>query len=151
MGIRRTERAEELEAQLESALATIRRAIATTDPGMLSGPQAMSIAGLLGDIERAAASGLALVSPRVHDTGAYTKGGHGGVAEWLGAVTGTSVGTARERLAAAERASDNASFERALRTGSLSASQLSVVGKTGATAPEAVETLLGLVASGASH
>ena len=111
----------------------------------------MALAEILGEIEKTASSGLALVSPRVIETGVYAKKGHASAPDWLGALTGTSAGAAKGRLAAAERAAAVPELRRALRDGALSAPELTLLANAGAADPEAVRTLLGLVAERASH
>jgi len=138
-------------AELNAALGVIKRVIRRSDPGRTGGNQAMAVVEVLGDIERAAASGVALLTPRVVETGAYATGGHASASDWLGAVTGTSAGAAKGRLAAAERATAVPELRRALRDGALSTPELTLVAKAGEASPEAVGTLLDMVDEGASH
>lgn len=107
--------------------------------------------GLFAQAERAAASGIALFSPRVVETGSFAKAGHGSAADWLGSVSGSSAGVAKGRLAAAERAVGVPALTEALHDAELSSAQLKVMAETAAVGPEAVDTLLGLTEQGASH
>lgn len=132
-------------------MGVIRRVIRRTNPGRASGSEAMAVVEVLGDIERAAASGVALLTPRVVETGVYATGGHASAADWLGAVTGTSAGAAKGRLAAAEKATTVPELRKALHDGVLSAPELTLVAKAGAASPDAVGTLLGMVDEKASH
>ena len=75
---------------------------------------------LLAQAERTAASGIALLTPRVQETGAYAKAGHGTAADWLGSVSGSSLAVAKERLAAAKAASADEALAKALHRGALS-------------------------------
>jgi len=117
----------------------------------MSGDQARAWVGLFADAERAAASGVALLTPVVVETGSYAKEGHGSAADWLGTVSRTSAGVAKGRLVAAERASGDAALTEALHQGELSTAQLKLISETGAAAPGSVDDLLGLAGEGASH
>jgi hypothetical protein len=130
---------------------TIQRFVRTTSPGSLSGDEALSLVALLGDVERAAASGIALLSPVVIETGSYAKAGHASAPDWLGAVSGSSAGAARGRLAAAEQAARSPELSGALHDAHLSADQLKIVAETTAVAPGAPGALLSLVDDGVSN
>ncbi len=136
--------------ELEDALNVVRGVVHEMRPGAMSGAQAMAFARCLGEIEKTASSGLALLSPRVIETGVYSSDGHASAPDWLGALTGTSAGVAKGRLAAAERAAEVPELCEALRDGALSAPELSLVAKAGAAEPGAVPTLLEMVAEMAS-
>ena len=129
----------------------IRDVVRRTEPGRLSGAEAMSWAESFGEIEKMASSGLALVSPRVIETGVYAKEGHASAPDWLGSLTGTSAGASKGRLAAAERAAEVPELRQALRDGALSAPELTLVAKAGAVDPNAIGPLLEMVAERASH
>jgi len=140
-----------LEQALDCTVRTIQRLVRTAAPGSVSGDQARRVVDLFAQAERAAASGIALFSPVVVESGSFAKAGHGSAAEWLGAVSGSSAGAARARLAAAGRAAGDRALTEALHEGDLSAAQLKVVSETAATAPESTGDLLDLVTKGASH
>jgi hypothetical protein len=106
---------------------------------------------LFSEAERAAASGVALFTPRVLETGDYTKDGHGSAADWLGKLSGSSSGAAKGRLAAAARAAQNPLLSEALHDGELSSAQLGLVTATLGEVPGAAGDLLKLVDEGASH
>jgi len=120
-------------------------------PSSISGEQARELADLLAEGERAAASGIALLTPRVVETGSFSKVGHASAPEWLATVSGTSSGVAKGRLAVAEGAAATPTLRQALHEGELSSAQLAVVTKTAAQAPEATADLLDLLHRGASH
>jgi hypothetical protein len=109
------------------------------------------LVALFAEVERAASSGIALFTPVVVETGSYAKTGHGSAAEWLGAVSGSSAGVAKGRLAAAERAVGDPVLAGALHNGALSTAQLKLVSETAAVAPGAAGALLELNNKGASH
>ena len=96
--------APDFEHELEQTVRTLLRLVRGADPAAASGDQARRLVDLFARAERAAASGIALFSPVVVETGSYAKAGHGSAADWLGSVAGTSAGAAKGRLAAAERA-----------------------------------------------
>ena len=100
-------------------------------PSSVSGDQARSIVASFAEIERAAASGVALFTPRVVETGSFAKGGHGSAQDWLGSLSGTSAAKAKGRLAAAERAAADPRLTEALHESELSPDQLGVVVNTG--------------------
>lgn len=139
-----------LHAELERAVRTIQRLVREATPGTASGDQARALVALFAEAERAAASGIALFTPVVIETGSFAKVGHGSAAEWLGAVSGSSAGAARARLAAAERASGDEALTGALHGGDLSSAQLKVMSDTVAVAPGSAETLLQMAEVGAS-
>ena len=136
---------------LDSAVRSMQAVLATTSPGSVSGDEAKALVEQFAKAERAAASGIALFSPRVLQTGAHAKTGHGSAAEWLGSVAGSSAGMAKGRLAAATAAGADAALCKALHEGGLSSSQLQVMGDAEAAAPGSAGTLLELAGAGASH
>jgi hypothetical protein len=100
---------------------------------------------LFGEIERAAASGMALLTPVVITSGSYAKEGYASAPDWLGAVSGSSTGAAKARLSAAERAAASPELADALHQGHLSAAQLKIVTDTIGADPGAPGELLCLV------
>jgi hypothetical protein len=121
--------------ELESTVRVLQRLVHAASPGSVSGDEARVLVGLFADAERAASSGIALFSPVVVETGSFAKAGHGSAADWLGAVSGSSAGAAKERLAAAERAVCVPSLTEALREGDLSTAQLKLMSQTASAAP----------------
>jgi HNH endonuclease len=136
---------------LERGLEFVRGVVRSPIPGGLSGGAARKFVTLFSEVERAAASGVALFAPKVVETGDYTKEGHGSAADWLGSVSGSSSGAAKGRLAAAARAAKDPLLTEALHDGELSAAQLDLMTSTSAEVPEAAGNLLELVEQGASH
>ena len=100
---------------------------------------------------QAAASGIALLTPRVVETGAHAKGGHGSAAAWLGSLSGSSPSVAKDRLASAKRARSDPDLTKALHEGELSPAELKLLGEAEAAAPGSAKTLLDLSEGGASH
>ena len=137
--------------RLASAVREMQAVLGATSPGALSGDEALVLVDLFARAERTAASGIALLSPRVVQTGAHAKVGHYCAADWLGAVSGSSAAVAKDRLAAATTASADAALTEALQGGTLSCAQLSVLGRAEAAAPGSAQTLLELTGAGASH
>ncbi len=136
---------------LGSALGDLQEVLRVAAPGSTSGDEAKTFVDLFAQAERAAASGIALYAPRVVETGAHAKDGHGSAADWLAAVAGSSSGVAKSRLAAATRATGDQALTEALHGGDLSSSQLKLMGETEAAAPGSAKTLLELAEAGASH
>ncbi|HEX3795790.1 MAG TPA: HNH endonuclease signature motif containing protein [Acidimicrobiales bacterium] len=137
--------------QLDEAIDLVERVLGDVEPSAVSGDEALSLVDTLARGERAISSGMARLTPRVIETGSFTKTGHASAPDWLSSIAGTSAGAAKSRLAAAERAAGLPVLVEALRDGELSASELSLVTKAAATGPAAVETLLSMKADGASH
>ena len=96
--------APDFEHELEQTVRTLQRLVRGAAPTTASGDQARRLVDLFAQAERAAASGIALFSPVVVESGSYAKAGHGSAADWLGAVSGSSAAVAKSRLAAAGRA-----------------------------------------------
>ena len=138
-------------AILESAVRSLHAVVRDAFPGSVSGDQARRLVDLFAQGERAAASGIALFTPRVVETGAHAMTGHANAAEWLADVSGSSAAVAKERLTTARRASGDDDLRQALHKGDLSASQLRVLGDSEAAAPGSAGALLELAAAGASH
>jgi hypothetical protein len=120
-------------------------------PGSVSGDQARRIVASFAEIERSAASGVALFTPRVVETGSFAKDGHASPQDWLGSLAGTSAGKAKARLAAAERAAADPQLTEALHGSELSPDQLGVVATMAMEVPEATESLLDLIGQGGSQ
>lgn len=137
--------------ELEAAARTIKTFVRQARPERASGDQARRAVALLADCERAASSGIALLSPVVAQTGAHTKEGDGSADQWLARVTGSSTGAAKERLAAAKKAAATPELTDALHNGDLSAPQINLLGKAAATNPESTSELLDLLAGGSSN
>jgi hypothetical protein len=138
-------------AELSGAVRTIQRLVRNSSPGSVSGEEARCLVDLFAQAERAASSGIALFSPVVVETGSYAKAGHGSAADWLGAISGSSAGVAKSRLAAAGRAAADPTLTGALHGADLSAAQLKLVSETAVVAAGAAGTLLELTGKGASH
>ena len=143
--------APDFEHELEQTVRTLLRLVRGADPAAASGDQARRLVDLFARAERAAASGIALFSPVVVETGSYAKAGHGSAADWLGTVSGSSAAVAKSRLAAAGRAAADPALTGALHAADLSAPQLKLVSETAAVAEGASGTLLDLSGQGASH
>jgi hypothetical protein len=139
------------EAQLDEALANVHQILRQAVPGQFSGDAARAMVGRFADLERTAASGMALFTPIVKTTGSFAKEGYASLADWLGSLSGTSSGVAKGRLASAERAATSAALTEALHAGELSAAQLTLVTKTSAEVKNAAETLLPLARGGATN
>ncbi len=137
--------------EIRVALATLTGFVRSARPRSISGEEAREIVALLAEAERICASGIALFSPRVIETGAFAKEGFASAPDWLGAVSGISASAAKARLIAAERAQELPEVSEALHEGALSSPQLSLVTSAASSAPDAAPALLGLVDGHASH
>ena len=90
-------------------------------------------------------------APRVIETGVYAKAGHASGPDWLAAVSGSSAGAARARLAAAERAALEPDLARPFRDGTLSAPELKVLSDAAVAAPESLPSLVSLATGESSY
>ena len=136
---------------LEDAVRDMHCVVRTLSPSSVSGDVARHMVDLLAQAERIAASGIALLTPRVEETGAHAKAGHGTAADWLGSVSGLSPSAAKERLATAKAARADEALTEALHGGDLSSAQLKVMSDAEKAAPGSARTLLDLAGAGASH
>jgi hypothetical protein len=139
-----------LRTELEQALGTIRRVVRTVRPNAVSGDEARELAELLAEGERVLASGMALLTPRVLETGSYAKTGYASGPDWLAALSGSSAGVAKGRLAAAERAAVVPELTDELREGKLSSPQLKTLTDVATAAPGSLDELLVMVEGGGS-
>jgi hypothetical protein len=121
--------------------------VRSTDPVAISGDEAREIVALLAEMERTCASGIALLTPRVVETGSYAKSGYASAPDWLAACAGSSSATAKARLSAAERAAAIPELAEALHEGTLSSPQLNLVTSAASVDPDAAGTLLETAAS----
>jgi hypothetical protein len=137
--------------ELQRAVRILQELVRSASPRSVSGDEARELVDLFAQAERAASSGMTLYTPVVVETGSYAKVGHGSAADWLGAVSGSSAGAAKGRLAAAERAAVTPQLTEALHEGDLSSDQLKLVTTTAVEAPGATTDLLEMVGQGASH
>ena len=142
---------DELIDTLAGALNCVRRVVGSVHPGAISGEEAREFVDLLAETERVVASGVARLTPRVIETGAYAKAGHASGPDWLAAVSGSSAGVARSRLAAAERAAIEPQLADPLREGRLSTPELKVLSEAAAAAPDSLAELVELAMGESSH
>jgi hypothetical protein len=140
-----------LHLELEHAVRCLQAVVRAAAPHTVSGDEARCLADLFAEAERAASSGLALFAPIVVESGSFAKVGHGSAVDWLAAVSGSSSGVAKGRLAAAKRASTDKGLTEALHEADLSSSQLKLMSDSEAVAPGSAETLRDMVERGASH
>jgi hypothetical protein len=136
--------------RLMSALHTLRDVFGSVEPGAVSGEEALELVTLLGETERAAASGMARLTPRVIETGAFAKAGFSSAQDRLAAVSGTSSSSARSRLSAAEHAARSPELSRPIREGRLSAPEIGVLAQSALEAPEALGDLVDLATGDSS-
>jgi hypothetical protein len=137
--------------EVTGAVRTLRRAVRVVAPGSISGDEAVALVDLLAEAERIVASGVARLTPRVMETGAFAKTGHACGADWLAAASGSSAGAARSRLAAAERAAAEPALARTLRDGQLSAPELKVLSDAALSAPDSLPELVEMAVGESSH
>jgi hypothetical protein len=129
---------------------TLRQLARTVKPLTVSGDDARQMVELLAEAERVAASVIALLTPRVIETGSYAKTGHASGPDWLASFSGSSAGVARSRLAAAERAAVVPELTRELREGKLSSPQLKTLTDAETAAPGSLDELLPMLDEGAN-
>ncbi|HZN13853.1 MAG TPA: HNH endonuclease signature motif containing protein [Acidimicrobiales bacterium] len=79
-------------------------------------------------IERRAVAGRALVADRAAASNSWTRSGHRSPQEWLAAKTGTSYGQAKDLLETSSKLEALPAVQDAVRSGQLSASELTTIG-----------------------
>jgi hypothetical protein len=140
-----------LYGDLDRVVREMQEVVRISTPESVSGEQARRFVERFAEAERAAASGVALFTPVVVETGSFAKEGHASAQDWLGSLSGSSAGAAKGRLAAAQRAARNPSLTDALHEGGLSPAELAVVTQAATESPASTGDLLELVEQGASH
>ena len=143
--------ARQLGDKVQRAVDTLREVVHSVAPKSVSGEEAQQLVELFAEAERVVASGIARLTPRVIETGVFAKAGHASGPDWLAAVSGSSAGAARARLAAAERAAIEPDLARPLRDGTLSAPELKVLSDAAVTAPESLPSLVSLASGDSSY
>ena len=79
---------ETLYVDLDRAVRNIQKVVRDGTPQSVSGDQARRFVERFAEAERAAASGVALFTPVVVETGSFAKEGHASAQDWLGAHVG---------------------------------------------------------------
>jgi hypothetical protein len=143
--------AKQLTTSLKEAVHALRGVVQSVAPMAISGEEAFALVELFAEAERVVASGMARLTPRVVETGVYAKSGHASGPDWLAAVSGSSAGAARRRLAAAERAALEPGLARPLRDGKLSAPELKVLSDAAVAAPESLSSLVSMAVGASSY
>src|SRR5688500_10555500 len=85
----------------EIALQQLRLVVRELEPGELSGADAVALTDVFAEFERLGAAGKARCAARAADTNQWRHGNDKSAADWLAKRTGTTLGAAREALAAA--------------------------------------------------
>jgi hypothetical protein len=143
--------ARQMSDKVQKAVGTLREVVYSVAPKSVSGEDAQQLVELLAEAERVVASGIARLTPRVMETGVYAKAGHASGPDWLAAVSGSSAGAARTRLAAAERAAIEPHLARSLREATLSAPELKVLSDAALAAPAALPSLVSMATGDSSY
>ena len=113
--------------ELQTTLATQRRALDALEPGCLSGEDALALLAVLTEGERVLAAGRTALAKRVEDSNLWRTSGEPSAAHFLANQTGTSVGRARAGLETAERLEQLPATAEAFRAGKLSETQVEAV------------------------
>ena len=95
-------------------------AVATLEPGRLTGGDAAELYGLFAAVERLSVAGKMLLAPRIDESGVWRDGGHRSPAAMLAELEGVPTGQARNTLDVGRRLPDLPGTEEALRSGTLS-------------------------------
>jgi hypothetical protein len=136
------DRVERRVGRAERARQELREVVAGFDPSLVDPDTAKTLVECFAEIERLAAAGKMLAAGRVAGTKVWADGGHRSTAEWLAATAGTTVGSAIEVLATAERLEVLPAVADAVRSGGLSEIQAREVTAAAAADPGAEEQLL---------
>lgn len=125
----------------------MRGLVADLDPGSV--PDGV-VAGMWGDldaIERLAAAGKMLLAHRVKECEIWRREGYRSAADYIAAVAGSSVSSARSVLATSKRLVKLPATEAALRRGGLSGVQADHIADAATVNPGAEQKLLGMAGS----
>ena len=95
-------------------------AVASLEPGRLTGGDAAELYGLFAAVERLSVAGKMLLAPRIDESGVWRDGGHRSPAAMLAELEGVPTGQARNTLDVGRRLPDLPGTEEALRSGTLS-------------------------------
>jgi Domain of unknown function (DUF222) len=112
------------------------------DPARVSAQDAASVVEDAAAIEKMAATVKSLAAARIAETELWKRDGDRSAAHQLARTTGTSIGQAKETLAAARRLQDLPETAAAARRGELSAQQVAVIADAASANPDAESRLL---------
>lgn len=129
-------------ARARQAVALLRSVLPSAPPDSTSGVDAAALAEILAEAERIAAAAKLRYAHQVHVTDAHRSTGHRDTVSWLAALSGESVGRARQALGAADAVGRSPSVQAAFEDGRLSAAQAGLVGQAAALRPAATQELL---------
>jgi hypothetical protein len=105
----------------------MRGVLAGLDGASFTGTQAADGVRRFAEVERLAAAGRALLAARVDVTGAWNGGAFSSAAEWMAAVSGTTVGAAVSLLETARALDTQPEIADAMRGGQLSTAQAALI------------------------
>jgi hypothetical protein len=135
-------------------LAEIREAITEYasgfDASALTGSEALWRMREAARVENIAAALKAQCAARVAETEVHRTTGSRSAAEQLAKDSGSTIGAAKEAIAAAQRLADQPALDHAVRAGRLSPQQTAVIADAAAADPRAEQSLLAQVEAGAS-
>ena len=120
----------------------LRRVLHDLDPACIDARDAVALLDTFAEGERLCAAAKTLLARRVDESGIWKHEGYRSAAELVAAVSGTSVGQARQVVETGRRLVGGSKTEYALRTARLSQAQAHVVTSAAAAAPEAEDALL---------
>jgi hypothetical protein len=129
--------------QLRSAVDELRGLVDEFEPDRFDGAGARTLVELFDEVGRLGAAGKALAARQVVATGAWRHdGAHRDAASWLAGTTGATVGAARTTVNTAARVAELPATEAALRSGSLSLTQVDAIADAATADPTAEAELL---------
>jgi hypothetical protein len=137
-----------MSATVLAAAASLRSALASIEPGLLSGPDSARLAEELALTEKACAAARLLAAARAVDAGAHKDLGYRDGPAWLAHQSGTTATQARQALDTAGRLQDCPDTREALLAGDLSLAQAQEISQAQAETPGAESALLAMARQG---
>src|SRR3954469_23439519 len=101
----------------DTVVEEVREVVRALDPARLSGPDAVRLMDVFGELKRLASAAETLLAARAVEANQWTGDGDGSAEHWLARKTGTTFGAARSALETAARLGELPATEAALRDG----------------------------------
>jgi len=128
--------------ELDEAVATVRRSVASLDVEQMTGDGAARLVELFAELERLAIAGRTLAGRRVERSRVWQEQGFGSPARWMAAKAQTSIADAIATIETGRRLEELPSTREALKAGALSGVQAAEITAAATADPAAERSLL---------
>ena len=128
--------------QATAVVSSLRGLVGELEPRCLRGEDAARLLGVFAEAERLAGVGKVLLARRVEETSEHRRRGHRSAAEYVAAVTGTSVGSAARELDTVRKLENLPEAGEAWRAGKLSEAQAKEIAAAATANPGAESELV---------